>query len=988
MNRKSAIFRGLAAVMAFLLFVTVSGSNLMFQYAGVINSELNVSTSKVIEQDSDASAENLFYYDTRYGTDINNKQATLQVELDAATENIKQAEEGSVLLKNDNQALPLAEKSRITVFGNGSCNSVGTSSGTAFEAIPSVSLNSALQTALGEENVNLVLAQTVYQGLKATSNTDVVEAPIGDVTAHEDTWQNDFNDAAVVMFSRIGSESNESAMYTSEGLHYLGLQTNEQNLMAYLKSQKEAGVFDKIIVLINADQMMELDWLDDYDVDACVLAGLPGDVGFTGLANILVGKMSPSGRTVDTYAANSLSAPAITYAGDNTRMWANTDWVHANSGDYSETNTSYIDNYVIYAEGIYVGYKYYETRYEDTVMGTGNASSAVGSSTNGIWNYTDEVVFPFGYGLSYTTFEQELLGVKFDANADEYLVQVKVTNTGDAAGMSVVEVYAQTPYGSYEKENLVEKAAVQFVGMEKTDTLEPGQSITVSVPVERYMLASYDSNGAAGYILSAGDYYLSVGDNAHDALNNILTAKGYTTADGMDYDGDRAKTYTWNQEELDSDTYNTSRFTDTEVTNAFEYANLNYYGVDFTYLSRSDWAGTYPSEPVEVTVTEQMLTDIDSVWYEQTEDAPAVSDFTQGADNGLTLADMRTVEWEDDETWNALLDQMTVDDMASLLSDNRGNAAIESIGMPSIERNDDGMGVGGTLSSVGKSAIDWVSEVMTSRTWSKERFSARGEMLALEATYSGINEIWYGGGDLHRTPIGGRNWQYYSEDGNFGYIVGAHEAKAMQDMGVIYAIKHFALNDQETERGGLSTFATEQAIREIYLRSFEGAFCEGGAMGVMTGFNRIGPVYNATNRNLLTTVLRNEWGYRGRVTTDGFGIAVLYQHHFAEQLISSVTYCCVDAGAYCAGIKALVDAGDGYILQCLRQATKYNLYAISRTIAQNGLSNSAIIVTIVPWWQTTLLAATAVFAVGFVGCGAASIVLANKGGKAKKEQEG
>lgn len=988
MKRKAAIFRGLAAVMAFLLFITVSGSNLMFAYAGVINSELNVSTSKIIETDDDSAAENLFYFDTRYGTDITNKQATLQVELDAATENIKQAEEGSVLLKNQNGALPLAEGSKITVFGNGSYNSVGTSNGTAFEAIPSVSLNSALQAAFGEENVNLVLAQTVYQGLKATSNTDVIEAPIGDVIAHENTWQTDFNDAAVVMFSRIGSESNESAMYTSEGLHYLGLQTNEQDLMAYLKEQKAAGVFDKIIVLINADQMMELDWLDDYDVDSCILAGLPGDMGFTGLANILVGKVSPSGRTVDTYAANSLSAPAMTYAGDNTQTWANVDWVHANSGDYSETDTSYIDHYVIYAEGIYVGYKYYETRYEDVVMGMGNAASTVGSSTDKVWSYTDEVVFPFGYGLSYTTFDQKLLRVEFDAEADEYHVQVQVTNTGDAAGMSVVEVYAQTPYGDYEKENLVEKASVQFVGMEKTGTLKPGESVTLTVPVERYMLASYDSNGVAGYILSAGDYYLSIGDNAHDALNNILAAKGYTTADGMDYDGDGAKTYTWNQAELDSDTYNLSRFTDTEVNNAFDYADINYYGIDFTYLSRSDWAGTYPSEPIAVAVTEKMLADHDSVWYEQPDNAPAVSDFTQGADNGLTLADMRTVEWEDDETWNALLDQMTVEEMASLLSDNRGNAAVESISLPALERNDDGMGVGGTLSAVGKSAIDWVSEVMTSRTWNKERFSARGELLALEATYSGINEIWYGGGDLHRTPIGGRNWQYYSEDGNFGYIVGTYEAKAMQDMGVIYAIKHFALNDQETNRGGLSTFATEQAIREIYLRSFEGAFCEGGALGVMTGFNRIGPVYNATNRNLLTTVLRNEWGYLGRITTDGFGVAVLYQHHFAEQLISSVSYCCVDAGAYSAGIKALVDAGDGYILQCLRQATKYNLYAISRTIVQNGLSNSAIVVTIVPWWQTTLLAATAIFAVGFVGCTTTSILLVRKDRRAKAGQEG
>ena len=983
--KKLRLFRGLAAIMAFLLFITVSGSNLMFSYAGVINSELNVSTSKIIET-GDGTAENLFYYDDRYGTDVSNKQAALQVEMDAATENIRQAEEGSVLLRNEGGALPLAAGSRITVFGNGSYNSVGTSGQTAFEAIPSVSLNSALQSAFGEENINLVLAENVYQKLGTTSNTDVIEAPIADVTMYENTWKTDFNDAAVVMFSRTGSESNESAMYTAEGLHYLGLQKNELDLMAYLRDQKTAGVFDKIVVLINADQMMELDWLDDYDVDACILAGLPGDMGFTGLGNVLVGKVSPSGRTVDTYAANSLSAPAMTYAGENTQTWTNTDWVHANSGDYYEGNTSYIDGYVIYAEGIYVGYRYYETRYEDTVLGTGNAGSPVGSSTAGAWDYANEVVFPFGYGLSYTTFEQKLLGVKYDAATDEYQVQVQVTNTGNAAGMSVVEVYAQTPYGDYEKQNGVEKSAIQFAGMEKTDTLQPGDSVEVTVPVERYMLASYDSSGMKGYILSAGDYYLSVGDNAHDALNNVLAAKGYTAADGMDYNGDASKTYTWNQSELDSESYGQSRFTDAEVTNAFDNADINYYGIDFTYLSRSDWEGTYPSEQITVALSEEMLTDLSSIWYEQPEDAPAASDFTQGASNGLTLADMRTAEW-DDERWDVLIDQMSIEDMTSLLSDNRGTNAIESIGMPALQRNDDGMGVGGTLTAVGKSALDWVSEVMTSRTWNKERFRARGELLALEATYSDINEIWYGGGDLHRTPIGGRNWQYYSEDGNFGYIVGAHEAKAMQDMGVIYAIKHFAMNDQETSRAGLSTFATEQAIREIYLRSFEGAFCEGGALGVMTGFNRIGVTYNATNRGLVTTVLRKEWGYLGRITTDGFGVAALYQHHFAEQLVNSVTYCCVDANAYNAGVKALVDTGDGYLLQALRQATKYNLYAISRTIVQNGLSNSVIVVRIVPMWQTALLAATAIFAIGFAGCAITSAVLVQKERKSKSGQE-
>lgn len=984
MKRSTAITRGIAAIMAFLLFVTVSGSNLMFNYAGIINSALNISTTKIVDTGEGTVADTV-YYDNPYGADVTNQQSTLELELAVAAENILQAEEGAVLLKNDNGALPFAEGTQITVFGNSSVNSQRTADSTAFDAIPAVSFISAMQTALGEDNVNTVLADNVYSQLGTTSNLEVIEAPVSDVIAYENTWQDAYNDAAVVVLSRIGGESNDDVMVTEEGNHYLGLQNNERALMEYLQSQKAAGVFGSIVVVINSDQMMELDWLDDYDVDACLLAGLPGAVGFTGTANVMMGTVSPSGHLVDTYVSNSLSAPAVTYAASNTQQWSNADWVIENCADNNNNGDS-ITAYIIYAEGIYVGYKYYETRYEDVVMGAGGADSAVGSSTGDAWNYTDEVVFPFGYGLSYTTFEQELQSVTYDEAEDVYQVEVLVTNTGDVSGMSVVQVYAQTPYGDYEKENLVEKAAIQFVGMEKTETLEPGTSVTVTVPVERYMLASYDSNGAEGYILSAGDYYLSIGDNAHDALNNVLAAKGYTTADGMDYDGEAAKTYTWNQAELDVDSYRLSRYTGEEVTNQFDYADLNYYGIEFTYLSRSDWEGTYPQTAVSVAATEEMVTDLSSDWYEQPEDAPAVSDFTQGVDNGLTFSDMRLVEWEDEETWNAFLDQLTVEDMANLLLDEQSNPAIEHVGLPSYGRDDDNYGVQRSVfTSVGGNAMRWVTEGMTARTWNKERFAARGELLGIEASYCGVNELWYGGGNLHRTPFGGRNAQYYSEDGNYGYIVGAYEAEAMQAVGVTYCIKHFVLNDQETSRGGVSTFSNEQAIREIYLRAFEGALCEGGALGVMTGFNRVGVVYCATNVSLLTNVLRGEWGYQGHVTTDGYTASALMQTHAAEELVAGVDYHCLDSSDNGAAILAMVEEGDGLILQYLRQATKRNVYAMSRTVAQNGLDSSSTIVTVVPWWEAVLLVLTALFAVGFVGFTAATAVLTAREKTAVKE---
>ncbi len=309
-----------------------------------------------------------------------------------------------------------------------------------------------------------------------------------------------------------------------------------------------------------------------------------------------------------------------------------------------------------------MGYKYYETRYEDIIMGNGNAASAVGATTGDSWNYSDEMVYPFGYGLSYTDFTQTLDGVTYDADTDTYTVKVTVTNNGSVAGKDVVEVYAQTPYGDYEKKNLVEKASVDLVGYEKTDVIEPGASQTVEVPVEGYFLASYDDNNAKTYILSAGDYYLTVGDDAHDAINNILAAKGYTTADGMTADGDAAKTYTWSQAELDTTTYATSHYTDATVTNLFDEADINSYGYDFTYLTRSDWEGTYPEQANNYEATADVISDLSNYDYETPADAPSVDDFTQNADNGLTLVDMIGLDY-DDPQWETFLDEFSIEEI-------------------------------------------------------------------------------------------------------------------------------------------------------------------------------------------------------------------------------------------------------------------------------------------------------------------------------------
>jgi Beta-glucosidase-related glycosidases len=963
MKKRHLIMRGLAGIMAFVMFISITASTITFGFSGAINKALNINTSKIITADEDAAVDTN-YYSSEFGTDYQNKQSALKVQMAVAAENVTQAEEGSVLLKNKD-ALPLAIESKVTLFGNGSFHSNINPS--PENTIPTMTFVTAMQKVFGESNVNSVLAQKVYSSMEPTSAQKVVEAPIADVKAQEQTWTNDYNDAAIAVFTRVGGESNDTPTLNEDGSHFLGLQANEKALMEYLKEEKSKGVFKKIIVVINADQMMELGWLDNYDVDGCILAGIPGPTGFEGVANVLAGNASPSGHLVDTYATNSLSSPASVYANDHVMQWTNKDEVNAYCRD-NNNNGDQIDNYTIYAEGIYVGYKYYETRYADCVAGNGNADNSAGSSQDGNWNYKNEVAFPFGYGLSYTTFDQELSDVSCNAATDKYELKVKVTNTGKVAGKSVVQVYAQTPYDDYEKENGIEKSAVQLVGFGKTDMINPGESTTITVEAERYMLASYDEKATKGYIMSAGDYYLAIGDSSHDALNNILAAKGYSTKNGMDADGNKKKTYTWNQKSMDSKSYEKSRFADYKVTNQFDNADLNHYGVDFKYLSRSDWAGTFPVNQVKLAATKKMMNDINSGWYKKPSDAPSVSDFTQGANNGLKFADMRTVDWNDDKTWNKFLDQLNVDQMAGLMQDTFGVGGIDSIGMPAQKRSDDGNGIGSAMTATGTKCMPWVSNVMTARTWSNDRFDQKGKLMAVQAAYSGLNEVWYGGGNIHRTPFCGRNNVYYTEDGNYNYLINAAIAKSMQDNGINYCIKHFVLNDQETGRESLNTFANEQTIREEYLRGFEGAFCEGGALSVMTAFNRLGCVYAATSVPLITNVLCGEWAYKGHITTDGFSTSSLYKTHYQEMFTAGIDFFCLDPGETPAAMKAAINSNDGYMLERLRDMTKRNVYAASHTVSMNGLSSNSIVATIVPWWQILILAVTAVSAIGFLIC--------------------
>ena len=939
--KRSRLWTGLASACSFLVTASILGMNCMMSYEGTVNGALGISTSRVVNEDG-ADADETTYFESEYGElNAENLQTLIS---DTYAESVTEQEEGSVLLKNEDNALPLSEdETSVTLFGHSvvqplyKSNSAGSS---GYEGKYCIDLYTALSDAGFEINDTLYNAykesDTMRSSGVAAFGQEATEWSLGeeDISFYTDklrqSWEDNYNDVAIVMLSREGGEGAELYMEDEAGISQLALHQEEKDLLQMIK---DSGKFEKTIVLVNSGNAMELGWLDEYDVDACLWIGLPGQRGFEGVANILTGKANPSGRLTDTYAVNSLSAPAVVNGGYHNQNWTNLDYVLDNSDDLD----SEVSWYTVQAEGIYIGYKYYETRYEDLILGQGNASTEKGSSTGKAWSYTDEVSYPFGYGLSYTTFDQTLDSV--EVTDDTVTVTVTVTNTGDVAGKSVVQVYAQTPYGDYEKENLVEKSAIQLVNFDKTDVLEPGESETVTIECDKYLLASYDYTNTQGYIMSEGDYYISVGDNAHDALNNVLAAKGASgmvDVSGAPSSGSVDKTYTWS-EEFDDTTYRTSQYTDEEVTNQFADCDINYWIEDsVTYLSRNDWDGTYPTAPVQIEATDEMIEVLGGEYYEKPEDALSIDDYTQGDNQGIPLASMIGKDFND-EDWETYLNQFTVEELATLTADNFGTAEIPTVGKPAVVVGDGPDGVGGKFDEEkygdGRDDCCFPCENILASTFNKELLQRRGELMA--------------------------------EDAVMSYLCIIPEVQAMESKGVHAGAKHVAGNDQENNRQGISVFFNEQAYREGALRGCESAVTEGGGMAVMHGFNRLGMKWCSSSEALCTQVLRNEWGFYGQQETDAVATDEGYRAHFTTSLAAGTnTYCLDFSGASSRAITAAIESNDdGYLLGKLRDSAHYYLYIIANSSIMNGYSVDSKVVAVTPWWQPTMYVIIGVFAV-------------------------
>lgn len=946
---KTSLWRGLSAVMAFLLILSIFGGMVANANAGGINNYLGISGNVVVSGDNTK-------FESDYG-DLSdeNLQKLIADEMAYCTE---QMEEGSVLLKN-NGVLPLdASVRNVSLFGHASANIRYRNSNGGGQADPSREIN--LKKAFND--AGFTINDTLYDAYRAStvsyvkSGDETEETGEDPVSFYTDSIRASFadhKDAAIIVLFRAGGESTDISRRNSKGISSLSLQPNERDMLQVVR---DSGVFDKIIVLINSVYPLELDWLDEFDVDACLWIGNPGYYGLPGVINILTGNVNPSGRLVDTYATSSLSSPAAQNFGEF--RFANADGL-----------ASFANRYVVYQEGIYVGYKYYETRYEDVILGQGNASGSAGvfASKDETWNYADEVRYPFGYGLSYTTFMQKLDSVEYDANDDTFTAKVTVTNTGDRSGKTPVELYVQSPYTDYDREHGVEKAAIQLVGFSKTEELATGASETVTISFPRYLFASYDvtaHDGLGGYILDAGDYLFSVGNDAHDALNNILCYKGFSGL--YDQEGNEAagkaenvKVYTLG--EFDDTSYRKSIHTDAEVKNLFADVDANWFYDDdpVTYLSRNDWQETW-SDGVALSANEKITAALKTSTYTKASTAKTIeSGKDYGVDAGIKLYDMIGIDF-DDPKWDTFVRQLSLSDLGAITSENYGQAIIESIGKPATSTSEGSEGVSQRYKfGGGNVATGYASNNVISASWNREIQRKYGNFVGEDALFAGVHTIHGPGADTHRTPFGGRFAEYFSEDSVISWNVGETMNNAMAAKGLINNYKHFFMNEQEYDRQGVATFSREQAIREIYLRAYEGGVTAEGGLGMMTSYNRIGTTYCAADPAVQFSLLRDEWGYKGYTMTDY--IAEGEYSVTADMMYNGTNI--FGGNDRSKSLQQLIARNkDGDLLEKAQESAHRILWAYVNSSMVNSLAPTTTYTDFVAWWQYALMILQGLFA--------------------------
>lgn len=995
--------RGLAALMTCLMVLSIVGTGVANTYRGALDDTLGTESYVTINDDSAA----------RFKTDY----ATIEDMAAAARDiAIREGEEGTVVMKNDNGVLPLKANTNVALFGLAAYNVYGPKGGNADAASladalagAGLNVNETLKDYYLTNIINMhtemranrwtgkEVPTTVYDHMYVSAPGDWTTYQIAEVPPAEfealgvpANWKEAIakDSIGICVFARGAGEGN--TYKPGSALNYAGEATGEDPLklsadeLAVVEAAK--ATCSKVIVLLNTgNNMMIADIAEggSHEVDGICYIGCPNDYQTIGIANVLTGKVNATGALASAFVRDHQSIPAVQNVGGD--YFADYEIVCRNddprypgkeignigTGSFGGADTYNGGMYIVEAEGIYVGYKYYETRYFDAVMGQGNANSAAGATQGSAWNYGDEMLYTFGHGLSYLDYTQTIKSVTVDRSVNGNITAVvEVKNNSNQDGKFLTQLYVQQPYTDYDRTNLVEKSAVMFLNSAKVD-VAAGKSKEVTITIPTKYLASYDANNAKTYILDAGDYYFTAAAGAHEAVNNILAAQGKTTADGMDAAGKNA-VVSWKLDQLDNTTFAIAN--NTTVTNVADDADLNYWlPGTVTYLTRQDW-NTFPINYNKLNLKiadspkkDQWIAEMRGETY-TISDTGAAAEAVPGPKFTASEIGAEQLNNINDPYWDKLVHAITIDEaVGAVIHGGSRSDTLTNIDNPVVIQNEGptGISAGYTDEATGKTyKFNVNSQTLLGCSFNPELAYQWGLVEGNSCLWVERYDLWGSGLTLNRTPYNGRNYEYISEDPMLTNVIGREVIQGCSDKGIINGPKHMGFNDQEHNRAGISAYMTEQKFRETDLRGFEGALSDAFGMGVMIAFNRIGATNASHHVGMIQKIVRGEWGFKGLISTDMMNN---YLYFNAESMVMAGITQVADFAADNSHInlgEGGVDAvwphisletvsKDSNLVEQARENLKYQLYIFANSAILN-ISTQRVNT----WWDTALTVTT------------------------------
>lgn len=995
--------RGLAALMTCLMVLSIVGTGVANTYRGALDDTLGTESYVTINDDSAA----------RFKTDY----ATIEDMAAAARDiAIREGEEGTVVMKNDNGVLPLKANANVALFGLAAYNVYGPKGGNADAASladalagAGLNVNETLKDYYLTNIINMhtemranrwtgqEVPTTVYDHMYVSAPGDWTTYQIAEVPPTEfealgvpANWKEAIakDSIGICVFARGAGEGN--TYKPGSALNYAGEATGEDPLklsadeLAVVEAAK--ATCSKVIVLLNTgNNMMIADIAEggSHEVDGICYIGCPNDYQTIGIANVLTGKVNATGALASAFVRDHQSIPAVQNVGGD--YFADYEIVCRNddprypgkeignigTGSFGGADTYNGGMYIVEAEGIYVGYKYYETRYFDAVMGQGNANSAAGATQGSAWNYGDEMLYTFGHGLSYLDYTQTIKSVTVDRSVNGNITAVvEVKNNSNQDGKFLTQLYVQQPYTDYDRTNLVEKSAVMFLNSAKVD-VAAGKSKEVTITIPTKYLASYDANNAKTYILDAGDYYFTAAAGAHEAVNNILAAQGKTVADGMDAAGSKA-VVSWKLDQLDNTTFAIAN--NTTVTNVADDADLNYWlPGTVTYLTRQDW-NTFPINYNKLNLKiadspkkDQWIAEMRGETY-TISDTGAAAEAVPGPKFAASEIGAEQLNNINDPYWDKLVHAITIDEaVGAVIHGGSRSDTLTNIDNPVVIQNEGptGISAGYTDEATGKTyKFNVNSQTLLGCSFNPELAYQWGLVEGNSCLWVERYDLWGSGLTLNRTPYNGRNYEYISEDPMLTNVIGREVIQGCSDKGIINGPKHMGFNDQEHNRAGISAYMTEQKFRETDLRGFEGALSDAFGMGVMIAFNRIGATNASHHVGMIQKIVRGEWGFKGLISTDMMNN---YLYFNAESMVMAGITQVADFAADNSHInlgEGGVDAvwphisletvsKDSNLVEQARENLKYQLYIFANSAILN-ISTQRVNT----WWDTALTVTT------------------------------